>query len=233
MTALIIDPGWIHRWISLTMIRHSQDIAGSINHTKSSTSSADLPPRPSHPPPRVVVSSFTPPSTTSLRLRIILAQAENIFFFSSLLLSPSLFYSLLSWRFARIHSSPASEGANGRRQKLLRRKRKEQRIASPGLNQDGVASLQRLRLLRARYARLSINHRRKQRNNVSLSIEKVLIRIDRYFDFHAISKNLLYRDNVIPYRNCERRIFRRFIQNIKIFLRIFVVIFLLSMRYDD
>lgn len=85
--------------------------------------------RPNHPPPtaRVVVSSFgpTPSPPQRHRLRVIPAWAGISFFHPP------------SWRFAKIHSSPASEGAKGTPQKPARRKRKERARKRAEANQGG------------------------------------------------------------------------------------------------
>lgn len=83
------------------------------------------------PTARVVVSSFGPalPPLQRHRLRVIPAWAGISFF------RPP------SWRFAKIHSSPASEGANKTPQKPARRKRKELARKWAEANQGGGWSL--------------------------------------------------------------------------------------------
>lgn len=98
----------------------------SINHTKCRRRRQTPLPFPSvsiHPRPLVLSfllsaqplnpsSSSPPPAPQRHRLRVIPAWAEISFFHPP------------SWRFAKIHSSPASEGAKGTPQKPARRMRK-------------------------------------------------------------------------------------------------------------
>lgn len=174
MTTLIMDQV-LRRWISLTIIRYSK-----LQWLRSIIRKPDVVGRPSSPFPvrlrqleaRVVVSSFTPPTTTSSSSNNSRIGRDIFFPFS------------LSWRFARIHSSPTSEGANGRRQKLEggREKSNEQRRqGEPRWSGIVIASPASCPL-----CRLSINHRRKHRNNVLWNTKGVCLCTtctDRYFDF--------------------------------------------------
>lgn len=175
---------------SLTMIRHSWDIAGSINHTKSSTSSADLPPRPSLSHLRVCRFFFHTPEhhepSSSNNSRI----GRDIFF-------PPPFPPFTPFcpgdSPGSIHHRHPRARTEGGKNSKEEEKRATNSVARVEPRWSGVVTASPAS---CPLCRLSINHRRKQRNNVSWSIEKVVICIDRYFDF-AIVVIIYYRGNVI------------------------------------